>query len=118
MKALFWIYLHDLPLMARNVYMGCLIRNSFSQVVEVDREEDEVTWGEYLRMRININITKPHLRGKGVNIRIDKPYWIRFSYERLPNFCYICGRLGHGMKECIHGGSFGIETTLQNLPNG
>lgn len=26
--------------------------------------------------------------------------WVRFSYERLPNFCYRCGYLRHDDKEC------------------
>ena len=34
--------------------------------------------------------------------------WVFFKYERLPNFCYICGKLGHGRKECKESG----------LPNG
>ncbi|KAK5840744.1 hypothetical protein PVK06_009647 [Gossypium arboreum] len=26
--------------------------------------------------------------------------WLPFKYESLPNFCFGCGNLGHGIKEC------------------
>lgn len=28
-------------------------------------------------------------------------YWVCFSYERLPDFCYSCGKMGHGHCDCV-----------------
>ncbi|KAF2289297.1 hypothetical protein GH714_034278 [Hevea brasiliensis] len=28
----------------------------------------------------------------------DKKDWIKFKYERLPHFCFFCGRIGHMVK--------------------
>lgn len=51
-----------------------------------------------------------------MKIDIDKPLkrWLRLKlgkteeitvvnlrYERLPEFCFACGRIGHGIKECV-----------------
>lgn len=58
--------------------------NSLGEVVKVDLEENEFAWGEYMRVRVNLDITKPFPKGKKVNFGTKKPSWIRFSYERLP----------------------------------
>lgn len=50
------------------------------------------------------------MRGKQVTIEGGESRWINFRYERLPNFCYSCGLLSHGIKECP--GSF--ANALQN----
>ena len=52
---------------------------------------------------MKIDITKKLLRGKKITIENDEQYWVYFKYERLPNFYYICGKLGHGEKECQEG---------------
>ena len=61
-----------------------------------------------MRVRIKINVTKNLVRGKKIRFNDDNHRWVFFKYERLPNFCYICGKLSHGEKECKESG----------LPNG
>lgn len=82
-------------------------------------EENEVAWGDYMRVSVCLDVTKPLPRGKKVNVGTVQPSWpIWFSYECLPNFCYFCGRLGHGMKECERGGRSITEAAINELPYG
>lgn len=47
-----------------------------------------------------LDTIKPLLRQKKMNIGLAAPVWLRFSYERLPNFCFCCKIIGHTHKEC------------------
>lgn len=79
--ASFWVCLHDLPIAAKNEYTGNLIGNHIGRVVEVDVEKNEMAWGEYMRIRVSMDITKPLLKGKRINIGEGKKSWTKFSYE-------------------------------------
>lgn len=60
----FWVRVHDLPLMAHNTYVGEEIGKSMGVVEEVDLEPNEVEWGEYMWVKVKLDITKPLLRKK------------------------------------------------------
>lgn len=92
--------------MARNEKVGHLIESTVGVVEEVDLLVGEIAWGEFMRVRVCLDVTKPLLRGKKLRIGSSTPYWVRFSYERLPDFCYICGKLGHSHHDCEHLSSF------------
>lgn len=46
------IRIYDLPLMARNVYVGNLICGALGEVFEVDLDRGEMQWGEYMRVQV------------------------------------------------------------------
>lgn len=56
--------------------------------------------GEFLRIRVNLDVTNPLPKGNKVNSGTEKSCWIRFSYKHLSNFCYSCGHMRHGYKNC------------------
>lgn len=99
-----WIRVFDLPFGLMNAETGRRIGNSVGEVLEVDKDEDELAVGEYLRIKVLIDIRKPLFRGitmeKGKG---EEEFWCRFKYEFVPNFCYSCGLLGHVEKDCDDG---------------
>jgi hypothetical protein len=51
---------------------------------------------------VKLVITKPLMRGTMVEAGDEgKLKWCPFEYEFLPNFCFICGIIGHVDKGCF-----------------
>ena len=96
----FWIQIYNLPLKCMISGSGHEIRSKIGEVMEVDVLDKRVQWGMYLRVRVSIDTTKKLVRGKTVSIEGGEGRWMFFKYEQLPNFCYKCGMLDHGEKEC------------------
>jgi hypothetical protein len=96
-----WVRVMKLPLGLMNKATGLAIGESLGTFLEVETEEDEVAIGLFLRVKVLLDIHKPLQRGviMELNEKGDK-IWCPVVYEFLPNFCYICGRLGHTDKSC------------------
>ena len=95
----FWIQAHDMPLICMNKNVSTKIDTSLGELIEVDVAGDGLGWGSYLRLRVNIDITKPLERGRALNLD-GKSSWVEFKYEKLPQFCFRCGCLMHGLRGC------------------
>ncbi|KAK3003016.1 hypothetical protein RJ639_013251 [Escallonia herrerae] len=78
---------------------GELIGNKVGRYMRVDLNEDGTGWGKFLRIRTLIDIRKPLMRGVLVKNGTDQ-LLVGIKYERLPNFCFHCGCLGHIEKDC------------------
>ena len=83
--------------------MGQRIGASMGKVEDVDVDEDDVGWGEFLQVRIVLDLTKPLSRGRFIKLR-DRTIWITFQYERIPRFRFKCGVIRHGDRVCMRPG--------------
>jgi hypothetical protein len=78
---------------------------SIGEVEAVDTDAEGIGWGEFLRVKIRLDLTKPLPRGRKINIQ-GNSIWIRFQYERLPRFCFHCGVIIHGKDGCLKKSDF------------
>ena len=74
------------------------ICQSFGRVMHCS-DEDEADGGEFMRVRVERDITKPLSRGRRVRFGSSNEGWVSYRYERLPVFCHWCGRLTHDAKD-------------------
>ena len=87
-KASFWVQIHGLPTMSQTKVVGLRIGESLGRVEMVDVENKGFCLGNYLRIRVSIDISMPLCRGRMVRMGGLSPSWVDFRYERLPIFCY------------------------------
>ncbi|XP_059428617.1 uncharacterized protein LOC132162401 [Corylus avellana] len=98
-KASFWVRMFELPLSCMGRDAGLKIGASVGEVGDIDVTEEGVGWGEFLRVRIQLNLSKPLSQGRTINLR-EKSIWIAFQYKKIPWYCYTCGVIKHGKNGC------------------
>jgi hypothetical protein len=78
------------------------IGDRIGKFLEVDGVENGLAVGKYLRIKVRMLITEPLMRGAMVEVDDNGSMrWCPFEYEYLPDFCYICGMLGHVDRDCV-----------------
>lgn len=94
----FWIRVYDLPLKLRTDAMAKRLGDSIGVFDEVDQKKENRS-GRFLRIRTRIDLRKPLKRGTIVKYQ-GKNLKVFFKYERLPTFCFVCGKIGHQIRDC------------------
>ncbi|TXG53423.1 hypothetical protein EZV62_022592 [Acer yangbiense] len=57
--------------------------------------------GRFMRVKVKIDISKPLKRCIRFNVEGSREVITAILiYERLPEFCYACGLIGHGLRDC------------------
>jgi hypothetical protein len=69
----FWIRIHNLPILSIIRDIGEDIGNDIGRTIEVDIPENGIGWGRFLHIRVALDITKPLLRGKILEIEEGHP---------------------------------------------
>ncbi|XVF71647.1 hypothetical protein PTKIN_Ptkin12aG0056100 [Pterospermum kingtungense] len=114
-RAPFWVRVYDLPLGLRNQTTGTRIGQRMGNLLSVDNSLEKSGWASFLRLRVEMDVTKPLQRGvKLLQGPERKEIWGRLSYERLSSFYYVCGLLRHTKKECATPTSNELEGTTRH----
>ncbi|KAL5769877.1 hypothetical protein ACOSP7_014031 [Xanthoceras sorbifolium] len=96
----FWIHMYNIPLACMNCKVARLIAEELGTIVEFPIDSKDL-WGKFLRIKVSIDITKPLKRGIRMRLaNFDTMITVLIKYERLPDFCYGCGLIGHSVREC------------------
>ncbi len=69
-------------------------------VEQVAESEEERGREGCMRIRVKMDISKPLCWGCKARLFVGNETRIAFRYERLLNFCYWCGMLTHGDRDC------------------
>ncbi|KAK6132622.1 hypothetical protein DH2020_033629 [Rehmannia glutinosa] len=98
-KSPFWIQIHDLPLGLMTSTFAEIAGNTVEKFIAVDCDQSGSVVGRFLRIRAEIDISKPLRRVFQIDFMNHK-VTVLLKYERLPDFCFFCGRIGHLVRDC------------------
>lgn len=94
-----WVHILDLPPHCRTSNMARKIGSCLGEVLDsgVFELPDKSI---ILKVKVHIDISKPIKKGANIGSRTDGVIWVNFRYEKLPQFCFYCGKVGHGEQGC------------------
>jgi hypothetical protein len=97
----FWIQVHNLPIDYMTTENAKLISAHLGTLHKIDlNEKGSISVGKYLRIRVEIEAYAPLKCGFLMDQSPLSDTWFDFKYERLSDFCFHYGRLGHLKTEC------------------
>ncbi|KAL0361474.1 UNVERIFIED_CONTAM: hypothetical protein Sradi_3831900 [Sesamum radiatum] len=96
----FHVLVYKLSLNKMNLGIVTHIGNRLSKFREMDMDDTGCAWSTVLRMRVSLEVNLPMKIALQIRTMLGEAHMVTFSYERLTNFCYLYGRLGHISKFC------------------
>src|SRR5438105_3461897 len=82
---------------------GWELAKKIGPVLKLEVDAQGRAWGPYLRAKVQLDIAKPLLRCIFIFSKKRQATEVyNVKYEKLPNFCYYRGILGHSSIECLN----------------
>lgn len=76
------------------------VGGAVGKILAIEWHDKDRCWVEFTRVRVLGDIVKPLRRVANVVEKDGNELLCFFKYERLPVYCYICGRIGHNTMKC------------------
>ncbi|KAJ8755067.1 hypothetical protein K2173_016666 [Erythroxylum novogranatense] len=96
-KAVVWVCFPDLPVSRYHPGILQAMGSLLGRTVKIDTNTQQSQRGRFARVAVEIDLTAPvipivELEGETIKV----------TYEGLPQICFECGRVGHGVEICPH----------------
>ena len=95
-----WTRFYNLPFKGRGIDDNIkTLANKVGVFVQIDKTQ-ECAIDRSIRVKTIVDVRYPLKSQVKLKIRGGDTIPIPVKYERLPLFCYICGKIGHGDRDC------------------
>ncbi|KAG8376161.1 hypothetical protein BUALT_Bualt09G0034400 [Buddleja alternifolia] len=98
--AYFWIQVSNVPVMFINLENISLIGDTVGSFIMSDLTSEKQRWKKSFKIRVTIDLRKPLIDSLTLNPKPGVTINAEIRYERLVDFCYSCGMLGHKLSTC------------------
>jgi hypothetical protein len=100
-SCVFWVQVHGLPLQNMTTVNAIKIGKFIGTVLGVENGELlGIICNHHLRIKVSIDITQPLVPGFLLPRQGRSSIWVKFLYERLADYCSLCGLIGHRKNFC------------------
>ena len=97
----FWIQVYDLPLDKQSNENFLKIGSTARHALETDFIGLTTrVLRKNIRVRVEVDVSCPLIPGFSLEREHLPDLWTPFKYEKLGNFCFGCGILGHDQRDC------------------
>ncbi|GAU34127.1 hypothetical protein TSUD_66060 [Trifolium subterraneum] len=96
----FWVQIHNVPLGMMLETVGKGLANYIGKFVEYDKNNNTSFWRKYIRVKVRVDVRSPLKIGRKIKLNGGNGGVVKFKYEKLGLFCFVCGRLGHAENKC------------------
>lgn len=95
-----WIEIYNLPVGFMSEAVGKQLGNFFGRFISYDPSNNSSIWREYMRIHIALDVRCPLQRKKKIVRRNKAEVVVNCKYEKLADFCFLCGLLSHTERFC------------------
>ncbi|MBA0600360.1 hypothetical protein Gorai_006548, partial [Gossypium raimondii] len=96
----FWVRIYNIPIKLMDRQTALDVGNAIGVLVAIDGNDRFGGWIEFIRIKVKIDIEKPLRRVVRFVDKDGSETIGLIKYERLPDFCFSCGIIGHTLKTC------------------
>ncbi|KAJ8769053.1 hypothetical protein K2173_024049 [Erythroxylum novogranatense] len=97
----FLVQVHQLPAGFVSERIAMQFGNFIGSFVHYDAKAIQMGNADYMRIRVTMDVRQPLKRRKKIVDPRGNVFYATFKYERIPVFCFLCGRLGHNDSFCM-----------------
>ena len=95
----FWVQIHNMPLDLLTKKNVEVIGRKLGRIVEIEDPSGKVGFGRgFLRIRVGMEVDKALVDGFWIPRKNKERCWATVKCEKLSDFCFLCGKLGHVVK--------------------
>lgn len=95
----FWLRVYNIPIELIDCKMALAMGKAIGELVAIDWKDPNGGWTEFMGLKVKINIFKPLRRVMKLVSKDGEETIGVIKYERLSDFCYLCGLIGHTIQK-------------------